>query len=542
MHDFIVVGSGCSGAIAAATLIEKGARVLMLDVGDTASTLPYATSDVSSAPDFIAMRTQDPEQHRTLVGDDAHAVAWSADAAGPQLTPGRSHLLRNAHRLLRFDSTTFQPLESLAYGGLGAAWGLGCCVYSAAELAAAGLPNMQDEYQWVADHIGISGSAHDGTTPSDDATPYTADRLSRIQAPIRMDPPLTRMHARYNRSRAWFHDRGFRLGRTALALLTEDRDGRRAHAYRDMDFYDDADASAYRPWLTIDELRKHNQFEYRAGVLVTHYTESADGAVVHGIDPTSGDPITHTARTIIIAAGVLSTARIVLRSVPQQRPLGILCNAYSYMPCIQPGLLGAHDHVPRTGFAQLSLFHDADGTQHDVAMASIYSYRELMLYRIARALPLPYSDAMPIARYLIPALTIAGIHHPDTGDGTRTLSLRPAADSITGDTLHAEFAFGADAQAAVRRRETLFARAFRHMGAFPLRGMATQPGASIHYAGTLRYTDSGDPLTLHDTGRISGTSAVYVADASGFRFLPAKGPTLTLMANARRTALEALHR
>ncbi len=42
--------------------------------------------------------------------------------------------------------------------------------------------------------------------------------------------------------------------------------------------------------------------------------------------------------------------------------------------------------------------------------------------------------------------------------------------------------------------------------------------------------------TLAPDGRLHGTANVWVADGSGFRFLPAKGVTLTLMANAHRVA------
>src|SRR5438034_410344 len=68
MEDFVVVGSGCTGAMAAATLIEGGggARVLMLDAGERDDR--YA--GVLPSGDFVSVRTTDREQYRYFLGED----------------------------------------------------------------------------------------------------------------------------------------------------------------------------------------------------------------------------------------------------------------------------------------------------------------------------------------------------------------------------------------------------------------------------------------------------------------------------------------
>jgi hypothetical protein len=80
------------------------------------------------------------------------------------------------------------------------------------------------------------------------------------------------------------------------------------------------------------------------------------------------------------------------------------------------------------------------------------------------------------------------------------------------------------------------------LGCQPLRTIYTPQGGSIHYAGTLPFDDTGKPFTLNPSGRLSGTRRVYVGDGSGFRYLPAKGLTMTLMANAHIVAQNALSR
>ena len=59
-------------------------------------------------------------------------------------------------------------------------------------------------------------------------------------------------------------------------------------------------------------------------------------------------------------------------------------------------------------------------------------------------------------------------------------------------------------------------------------------GANIHYAGTFPIRSNGGDLTCDDESRLRGTRSVYLADGSVFPWLPAKGLTFTLMANANR--------
>jgi choline dehydrogenase-like flavoprotein len=61
-------------------------------------------------------------------------------------------------------------------------------------------------------------------------------------------------------------------------------------------------------------------------------------------------------------------------------------------------------------------------------------------------------------------------------------------------------------------------------------------GFSSHYAGTIPHSSEEREFTLAPDGRLHGTRSVYVADGSGFRFLPALGLSWTLMANAHRIA------
>lgn len=78
------------------------------------------------------------------------------------------------------------------------------------------------------------------------------------------------------------------------------------------------------------------------------------------------------------------------------------------------------------------------------------------------------------------------------------------------------------------------------LGAFPVKMIDPGIGSSIHYAGVLPFEKEEKPFTLSPDGRLHGTRNIFVADGSGFCFLPGKGLTLSLMANAHSVAQNAL--
>jgi FAD binding domain len=526
--NVIVVGSGAAGSMAAQTLVERGANVLMLDGGQRDER--YAAL-VPEMP-FVEIRRRDPEQHRFFLGDEFESVRFDELTTGVQLTPPRRFIIAQAERLLPRDAPDFVPMESLAYGGLGSGWGLHCGVYSSAELALASLPagEMRDAYQVVADRIGISGSA-------DDAQPFTFAHLQHVQPAAPLDPTMAWVASRYARVRHRLNDGFYYLGRPAMAALTQNKDGRRATELLDMDFYANAGGWAWRPPITVDSLRRGPNFSYAGNLMVTRFEERADAVVVTCIGVQDSVERHFSCRRLVLACGALGTARIALRAfaTPNVR-LPLLCNAYTYVPCIVPARIGRTMPDRNTGLVQLVLAHDAGGRHNDVALASFYTYRSLLLFRLLREMPLDVADSRTILRYLLSGMTIVGIDHPQSYSPGKELWLEPEASSPTLDRLHIAYALGDRERVTYDQRERAFMRVLRRLGAWPIRRMRPPLGSSIHYAGTLPFREREKPFTLSPEGRLRGTRSVFVADASGFTHLPAKGLTLSLMANAHRIA------
>lgn len=531
VHDFIVIGSGCTGAMAAQTLVEGGANTVMIDVGNSDNHY----KNIIPKNNFQSIRENEEGQHRYFLGDKFESIDWDKIGTAAQLTPSRQFLIKDIAKFLPFISTNFSPLESLAYGGLGSGWGLGCCVYSKPELEKAGLDEkkMEDSYQIIEKRIGISGE-------KDDVYKYTLNHLENFQKAPELDTNARQLYEKYLLKKGIINRKGFFMGRPALALLTEDKEERKKTGYYDMDFYSDFGMSAYRPWITIEQLKKKNNFQYRNNHFVVKVEEKPYGVDIIYYDTENNLRQTISGKKIILASGTIGSARILLRSFNSSAQLPFLCNPYTYIPCLQLSMRGKNTEPNRNGFAQLSMFYDYSNNNLNVSMASIYSYRSLMLFRILKEMPINFSDARIFLQYILSGMVICGIHHPEEYSEKNAIDLVKDSNSFTGDKLHFNYSLSEKRKEEINLIEKKFIWALRKLGCYPLKRINPGMGSSIHYAGTLPFSNEEKPFTLSVEGKLHGTKNIFVADGSGFKYLPAKGLTFSLMANAHLVAKNVL--
>jgi hypothetical protein len=525
--DFIIIGSGCSAAMAAQTLAESGASVMILDVGS--SPQPRTIPDSN----FIDVRRSDTNQYDFMLGKHGEGIDWTDIGKGAQITPPRKHMVERVDELIPLESSTFSPVESLGYGGLGIGWGLQCWEYSESDMLRAGLPvdKMYKAYDMVSKRIGISAT-------KDAAANYTMGKLHTYDPSPDMDRNHKHIYERYARKQQRLNNDGIYMSRTPLALITKDRPGRRAYQYRDLDYYSDNDKSAWRPWVTFDELRKLPNVTYLKDRLVLTYIEKAGAVQVTVRNLITGSEEQFTGGKLVICGSALGSARIVLRSAAAyDHKLPLLCNPYTYIPCLQPAFVGRAVEPRKLGMAQLSLFLDEQHNNQDTSVASLYSYQSLMLFRTIRQIPLGLQDAKEVLRYLQTGLVILGVHHPDVQTDQKFIKLMSDSGS---EHLTAEYALSDDELSKYAGREKKFISAAHKVGLYPLKRINPGYGSSIHYAGTLPFSETPEPFTLDHTGKLHGAKNVYVADSSGFKYLPARGLTFSLMANAHLVAQNIL--
>jgi len=530
--EFIVVGSGSSAVTAASCLLDAGRRVLMLDSGDVddhyAKLLPERP--------FAALRQEDADQHRYLLGQDYEGIDLGGTGPLAQATAPRRFVFRRALEHLRTRGDPFAAIESLARGGLAEAWGAGAFPFTSQELKRAGLDagEMAPHYEAVARQIGISGA-------EDDLAPWRG-ALVALQPPLALDHNAAALLATYERRRPDLARLGVRLGRPLLAVLSEGLGERRANPLHGLDFWSNAGASVFRPSVVLDTLMRRPGFEYRPQVLVTRFDEPDSGGVcVSAKDLQSGTRTSFTAKHLLLCAGALGSTRIVLRSTGRyDQPVPLVCNEHAYIPSVRWRGLGAAASGRSHALAQLTALLDPTGDQQHLVQAQFYSFTGMLLARLLKDSPLGLRDSLHIFQALATSFVILGVQHEDAAGPGKHLMLRRAAQPEE-DVLEIRWRPEASERAAQDAAHRRLCEAIRLLGCWPLRVVRPGAGSSVHYAGMLPFADEDRPLTLQRSGRLRETRSVYVCDGAGLEYLPAKGPTLTLMANARRIASALAH-
>ena len=507
--EVIIVGSGPAAAMAALALRSRGVR--LLDVGMAPAAVPRLEQNL-----YELRRTQDLTPH--IIGDDCEGLRNLR--GGPPVSlklraPALEFVIRDWQRLTPLVSASFRPVISLAKGGFANAWGAG--VYRFNEDDLRGYPlsstDLKPHYDAVAAHIGISGE-QDNLWEEFGAEPA-------LDPPMRLSHNCAQILTAYQRRRP----QGVSIGRPRLAVITQPRPNREPYAYRALEFLQTGDPAMYNPARTIDELAHSGAIAYEPGWLVERFREGEAGVEV--IARGASGSATFRARTLILAAGALNTARIVLASHNDHTTrLPLLDNPMTVLPMFHPSSFGRILDPHDSAMAQLNMVLSAEafGAKYQ---ASLYGCNGAPMSEFIALLPFSLDLNRRLLRYLIPALSLSILFHPAEPGPNQHLRLRE--DGV----LEAVYEWSPDSTIAAR-----LCAVFRQLGLFtaPLLAKHSSPGEGIHYAGPLPMSDSPRRYQLHKDGRLEGTRRVYVCDGACFPRLPAKNHTYTIMANAHRIA------
>lgn len=531
--DVIIIGSGPAGAHAACPLVQAGKTVAMIDGGNTA---PKWTNDDASPGNFEDVRRSDPAQYRWFLGEDLSGIpvdGLTGGLGGGQVSGNRSYVVRDADALLPLVTENCQMIQSLAKGGLGSAWGATCAYLTPSELSAMGLDpaEMEQRYEIIARRIGVSGPQ---TRPG-------------IQPPLRPDHHASALLSRFESKKATFDKDGIAVMQPHAAVLTQNMPygegtrtrNRKATSYTDMEYWADPKRSVYRPQYTIEELEQHPNFQYIGKMLVDRIHDAGSECSLLTTPIGGSGKFSLSARRVIVAAGAVGSARILLRSFGlEDTPIPFVGKPHVFSACLHPATLGQAGPRERISLCQL-LVIDQRKAAHDMdaGCAQLYSYRSLQLFRLLSSVPLPAPQALSLLALLSPSLVIADIRFPalPSSGNTATLTQQDGKERI-----RIKMSVGAQ---ELSRREATWKRlrcALRKLGLLPVRNMRLPEASSSHYAGTIPVVRSGEtwPLATDRRGKLTRGTNIFVADASVFRCLPAKPHTLTLMANADRIGSE----
>jgi choline dehydrogenase-like flavoprotein len=437
------------------------------------------------------------------------------------MSPYMSYIVRNQDDLSPLVSSTFESTMSFALGGLANAWGAGVYRFDDRDLLhfPISAADLQPYYDQLTSHIGISGA-------NDDLVPYFGHD-SQLQPPIHLTTLAADLLEGFVHKRILFQRAGITIGRPRLAVLTRPHNGRAAYTCDNLEFFRPYHPAIYNPVFTLDDLVARGKVELQTGWLVTSYKEHPEHVEVCARHVETNEQRSFHARRLILAAGALNSAKIVLQSHGDfDSRLPILDNSMTCIPVFRLRRIGDALDVHDGAMAQLNLVYDR-GPDSDPLQASIYGTTGPLRSDVLFQLPLSISANAAWTRRLAPAMLLVMLFGP--GERFPENHLRLAPDG----KLHVEYRSTPD-----REPPRAIIRALRKIGFVSHSSLCQYPpmGSSIHYAGTLPMKPEPGRYETDVNGRLGGTSRVYVADGACFTALPSKNLTFTIMANAMRIA------
>ena len=495
----------------------------MLDCG-------FEANGQTSVPDqsrVEALRDSKQDLFPLLVGEqfEGTALIGGRSTMSPKLkSPRMRFITKDWEKLSPVESQGFDTQMSFAMGGLANAWGAG--VYRFNDKDFDGFPlrsvDLDPFYNRLTQEIGVSGSV------GDDLTPFfgsTAD----LQPPLRLNRGPNLIYQSYKKQREHFRKRGFYIGRSRVAVLTQRFGERDPYHYRNLEFFTPNDSSIYSPAITIRKLIKQSRITYRGGVIVERFNEHAEGVTVDALNLRTRLIERFTAKRLIIAAGCLNSAKIVLASSTGNRPaLPLLDNLISYVPLINPSLVGLRSERRCFGMVQLNILY-AGTKSNEVIQGSLYDLSGPLKSDFLFDFPLSFKGSLLVSKLVTPAVCLIQFFYPDDPSRENSVSLDSSGRLIIKYAAR---------KLGVIEREAL--TAFRKIGWYGLPQLCKYPraGNSYHYAGSLPMRNNPGPFETFPTGQLMGSPRTYVVDSSVFTRLPSKNLTFTAMANAMRIATD----
>ncbi|MGD8415160.1 MAG: hypothetical protein PVF33_13055, partial [Candidatus Latescibacterota bacterium] len=263
-------------------------------------------------------------------------------------TPNMEYVTKNASQLCPIDEDSFSAIQGFAKGGLANAWGAGLYRFTNQDLE--GFPiretDLTPHFDKLTKEIGISGI-------DDDLTPFFGS-TQHLLPPVRLSHNIRKLYSRYKSKKKHFEGELY-MGHSRTGILTEPKDGRPAVDYNNVEFWQEI-PSLYSPTITLDSLIRDEKVDYQNGILVTSWSENGDVVRVLGRNIESGDPVSFETKKVVLCAGAINTAKIVLKSFNDfQTKLTLLENPALQFPLVLPTSIGRHLDRDAFGLVQLNL-------------------------------------------------------------------------------------------------------------------------------------------------------------------------------------------
>lgn len=524
MSEVVVIGSGPAGVACASALLQQGKRVLMLDAG--------LSLEPERAHQAESLRATSPgEWTADLLAAAKGNTTSSAKGIPLKMLFGSDFPYRDAVEKLHCDIEKVGLRPSLALGGFSNVWGAAMLPYIDADM-----PDWPVKADRLAQHYaavtGLTGLAGEADLLEETFPLYTNQAV-----PLRLSRQAQAVLDKLERNKATLARKGIRFGKSRLAVKSKASPDQAGCNYCQMCMYGCPYGYIYNSADTVRELQRNSQFTYRPGILVDRVEEFPTHSALYGRGYPDGGSVELMASRVYLAAGTLSSTRILLESLgAHDRPVFIKDSQYWLVPMLAAKKVPGVRHEALQTLSQLFLEINNLRINPFTVHLQLYSYNDLISGALRASLGFIGKHADFLIREFEGRLLVAqGYLHSDcssrieaTLTGDRKFLLRPD--------------FNRGTRANIRKVLWQLFQSAPSLGMAPLAPMLqiSEPGRGYHCGGSFPMRKN--PTEWFETdvlGRPVGRERIHVVDSTVFPSIPATTITFTAMANAHRIGWES---
>ncbi|HEU6449059.1 MAG TPA: GMC oxidoreductase [Verrucomicrobiae bacterium] len=512
-----VIGSGPAGAACAKALLARGESVLMLDAG-----IELENDRAEIVRELAGKKFSDwtPQQLTAVQGD----LAATAKGIPLKMLFGSDFPYRETEEKIpwRGHGIGFRP--SLALGGLSNVWGAAALPYRDADISNWPIKtaDLAPHYRAAAEIMGLAARRDD----LEEILPLYSENPSRLQSSRQAQSFLARLEKHRDR----LNSRGWHFGQSRLAVRATDSPRGSGCVYCGQCMTGCIYGCIYNSADTIRELRPDKNFSYRGNVVVTRLREDGGAVLIEGFDRQTRAPLTFETKRVYLAAGVIPTAQILLRS---QNAFDCALTLRDSQYFLFPVLLAkrTRDLKSETLHTLSQVFLELNSPQISPrgVHLQVYTYSDI----IAQAVRHSLGPLKMFARPFVERLLIAqGYLHSDE---SATVEMRLKRDGEK-DFLQLDAKPNPRTKPVIKKVLRELAKQFRALGGVPVPPMLqiAEPGRGYHIGGSIPMRAEPKEFESDLLGRPHGWKNVHVVDASVLPDIPATTITFSVMANAHR--------
>jgi choline dehydrogenase-like flavoprotein len=516
-----VIGSGPAGVACAKALLARGADVLMLDAGIE---LEPGRAEIVRRLAETKSSAWNPDEIATLKS------GMAADTTGVplKLQFGSDFPYRETEEKIpwRGNGIAFRP--SLALGGLSNVWGAAMLPPRDADIADWPVKNadLEKHYRAVTKITGLAAQ-HDDL---EEFFPLHCENPGTLQSSRQANLFLENM----NRHRNKLRGRGWRFGRARTAIRADGNAKDAGCVHCGFCLYGCPYGCIYNSADTVRELRAEKNFRYQRDVIVTKLRENSEKVFIEGFHRETRAPLAFEADRAYLAAGVIPTAQILLRSQSAyDRPLQLRDSQYFLFPLL---LARRTRDVRAEALYTLSqLFIELNRPQisRRSVHLQIYTYSDIIGQAVRKSLGPLKMFARPLEDRMV---VVQGYLHSDESS---TIEMQLKRDGEK-DFLQVDAQPNPETPRTVKKVLRELLSQARRLGGIVVPPMLqlAEPGRGYHSGGSLPMRQNPAGFESDCLGRPHGWSRVHAVDASVLPSIPATTITFSVMANAHRIGWE----